>query len=198
MRSKPQSVLPEADKDNLAVEQKGEIYPLGNRSLAECCAAAADDRFGEGSDDNGSDGQWEKFFTHLARRTNLEAALKASGLSAEQALRARTDDKEMALRWQQALAAGYDDLEMDLLYRARYGTEKPVYYGGKRIDTVQEYDNGVALRLLAQHRKEHAERQSGAGPQENAIDVLRERLLAYRQKVEGAQGGGSETKAETD
>lgn len=188
MQSKPQSVLPDADKGNIAVEQKGEIYPLGNRSLAECRAAA---------DDNGSDSQWETFFTHLARRTNVEAALKASGLSAEQALRARTDDPEMALRWQQALAAGYDDLEMDLLYRARYGTEKAIYYGGKHIDTVQEYDNGVALRLLAQHRKEHAERVAGSGPQENAIDVLRERLLAYREKVEATQNHGDETRAES-
>lgn len=196
MQSKPQSVLPDAAKDNLAmepiepIEQKGEVYPLGRHNPAECCAA--------GESDNGSAEKWEKFFTHLARRAHVEAALKASGLSAEQALRARTDDPEMALRWQQALAAGYDDLEMDLLYRARFGTEKPIYYGGKRIDTVQEYDNGVALRLLAQHRKEHAERQSGAGPQENAIDVLRERLLAYREKVEAAQKNGSEMRAESD
>jgi len=122
------------------------------------------------------------FFTYLAKTANVEAALAEGGLTAEAALAERINNPEFALRWQQALAASYDELEMELLYRARFGTEKPIYYGGKNVGSTREYDNGVALRLLRQHRKDHAARESGIGPEENAVDVLRDRLLAYRKK----------------
>ncbi len=169
------------------VERKGQVYALDAclKSKARSSETVPENAGSAGGIDIADidEPAWDCFFVHLAKTADASAALQESGISAEQALIARTNDPEKALRWQQALAASYDELEMELLYRARFGMEKPIFYGGKRIDTTREFDNGVALRLLGQHRSEHAARQSGTGAQDNAVDVLRERLLAYRRKV---------------
>lgn len=124
----------------------------------------------------------DKFLAALADTSNVSASARAAGVSTTRAYRTRREDDEFANRWQEALCEGYDNLEMDLLHRMRTGEVKPAP-GAKR--GVRQFDNAVALRLLAAHR-ESAARQRAVRANVSAAEVrasIEKKVEALRKRV---------------
>jgi hypothetical protein len=92
------------------------------------------------------------FLETLAQTANVAASARAAGLSDSSVYRHRQTSDAFRAKWAVALAEGFERLETMMLDRALNGTEKPVWYGGKRVGTITEYSDRTALALLAHHR----------------------------------------------
>jgi len=84
------------------------------------------------------------FLAKLAETSNVTASAEAAGVHPSRVYKVKRLEPEFAREWFDALIEGYDALEVEVLHRLRFG--EPV--GGDR-----KFDNGAALRLLAQHRE---------------------------------------------
>jgi hypothetical protein len=94
-----------------------------------------------------------RFLEELAQRSNITAAAAAAKVSTTTVYRWRDSDPKFAADWALALAAGYEALEFAMLERARFGTEKGIYHGGTKIDSIRDYGDSQGLRLLIAHRE---------------------------------------------
>ena len=105
------------------------------------------------------------FLEHLAHSSNVTASSKAAGISASTVYRTRDNDPGFAADWRAALASGYELLEMELLHRARFGsdtTEIDADYKMRKI--VHSFSDTLGVRLLAMHRETvNAHRLEAAG-----------------------------------
>lgn len=91
------------------------------------------------------------FIATLADTCNVTASCHAAGMSPGAIYPLRQRDPAFRAEWAAALKEGYVRLELALLERAINGTDRAVYYLGSRIDTVKQYSDVTAFRLLAHH-----------------------------------------------
>lgn len=110
-----------------------------------------------------------KFLKAIAETGNITAAAKAAGINRDTFYQRRDTDKTFAAAVADALESATDALELEARRRAQHGTEKPVYQGGKRVGTVQEYSDTLLIFLLKAHRPEK-----------------------YREKIDHRHGGAAE------
>lgn len=136
-----------------------------------------------------ADEDWrDDFLATLADTSNVSASARTAGVSKSRAYRLRREDEEFARKWQVALCEGYDNLEMELLCRMRTGEVRPAA-GAKR--GVRQFDNAVALRLLAAHR-ESAAKTRAMRASVSAAEVrasIDRKVEALRRKVEAGNRG---------
>lgn len=92
------------------------------------------------------------FLATLAETGNVLGAARASGLSSANVYKRRERSAAFRAAWAEALREGYVRLETQLLQRALNGVRKPVWYGGKKVGSVVEHSDRLALALIAQHR----------------------------------------------
>lgn len=92
------------------------------------------------------------FLATLAETGNVLGAARASGLSSANVYKRRERSAAFRAAWAEALREGYVRLETHLLQRALNGVRKPVWYGGKKVGSVVEHSDRLALALIAQHR----------------------------------------------
>lgn len=118
----------------------------------------------------------ERFFEQLAATVNVAASLRAVGMSAAGAYKARGRSAQFRAAWDAALEEGYQRLEFVLLERAINGMRKPLYRGGEQVGETIEHDNRTALTLLARRDLRH-----GVKPASEASETVRER---FRAKIE--------------
>ena len=124
-----------------------------------------------------------KFFRELARSGSVTLASERSGIRRYTLYRMRAQDETFAKRWDRHLSLGIDRLQDDALRRAVDGVEQPVWRGGKKVGTVQRYDNRLLQFLLRAHRPEiYAEKKQGGVPP-LPFD-LAERLAASRPRLD--------------
>ena len=147
------------------------------------------------------------FLEHLATTSHVANSAQAAGIPDSTLYNWRKNDPEFCGAWMEALAAGYELLELDLLQRARGGVEKKIYHGGSVVGTVQEYNDGMAFRLLMAHKETvamvRAAQASLTGEKDTSairaeldqkLAMMRERLLARRNdEANGTNKGQSET-----
>lgn len=150
------------------------------------------------------------FLEHLAISSSVKQSAAVAGIPNSTLYLWQRRYPDFAADWLLALAAGYELLEMEMLERARQGTERKVYYQGKVVDTVRDYDNKMALNLLRLHkeaaalvRAAQAEAAAEQAAQAEPVrDTLAERLAkanvrlrAYqaekRRERQGLNGGGA-------
>lgn len=106
-----------------------------------------------------------KFFRELSRSGSVTLASERSGIRRYTLYRMRSNDEKFAKRWDRHLSLGIDRLQDDALRRAVDGVERPVWRGGKKVGTVQQYDNRLLQFLLRAHRPEiYAEKKQGGVP----------------------------------
>lgn len=106
---------------------------------------------------------WRRpFLETLAETSCVKTARLRVLISETHIYRLRRTDPDFADQWLIALAEGYDHLEMEMLGRLR---------AGERRDAEIKYDNGAAMRLLAQHRA-NAERGRALRAHEDEQSVL--------------------------
>lgn len=124
-----------------------------------------------------------KFFRELSRSGSVTLASERSGIRRYTLYRMRAQDEKFAKRWDRHLNLGIDRLQDDALRRAVDGVERPVWRGGKKVGTVQQYDNRLLQFLLRAHRPDiySEKKQSGIPPL--PFD-LAERLAATQPRLD--------------
>jgi hypothetical protein len=90
----------------------------------------------------------DKFIDGLRNGLSVLAAAKATGISHGQFYRVREKSQEFAKNWDAAYKDGTALLEHEAQRRAVQGTNKPVFYLGKKIATVTEYSDTLLIFLL--------------------------------------------------
>lgn len=95
----------------------------------------------------------EGFLAALRDGRSVTAACIDVGISRSTAYQWREDDKEFAKAWDEAVEEGTDLLEDEAQRRARDGTQKPVYQGGKKVGIVNEYSDTLLIFLLKARRR---------------------------------------------
>lgn len=145
------------------------------------------------------------FLQELALSSSVKRAAKLARIPNSTLYLWRESDPDFAAAWLKALAAGYDLLEMEMLDRARKGVMRTIYYHGKKVATVRDYDHKMALQLLRMHRDavalvRAAQAEVAAEPVQDTLDEklkqINVRLRAYqaekrRKKRLLADGGAS-------
>ncbi len=94
-----------------------------------------------------------KFLKNLSISSHVTASAKAAGVSLSTVYLWRNRDPEFQCRWAEALAAGYELLEIELLDRARNGSERHIFHAGERVATVRHFNDGLGVKLLLAHKQ---------------------------------------------
>ncbi|HEX8620813.1 MAG TPA: hypothetical protein VF718_02500 [Allosphingosinicella sp.] len=104
----------------------------------------------------------ETFLATFAETCNLAHSARTAGRSTDRIFRdLRKRDAAFAAAWDAAFRESYVLLEVEMNRRARKGTVKDVFHNGRKVARVRVYNDALALRLLALHRKS-AERMRAA------------------------------------
>ncbi|WP_299328636.1 hypothetical protein [Parasphingopyxis sp.] len=117
-----------------------------------------------------------EFLAHLAMTSNVASAARHAGMCKQTAYRLFDRDAAFARQWCEALTSGYAHLEMEMLARARFGTETPKFHAGNKIAEITTYSDATALKLLLAH-KDAVVRQRAMQQDVDEDDIL-ERLDA--------------------
>ncbi len=97
----------------------------------------------------GSMDQRKKSFLEIYRQYgNITTAAEMAGLHRSTHYLWLKDDPEYAAAFDQATEEASERLEQEAWRRAVKGVEKPVYQGGKRVGTIQEYSDTLLIFLL--------------------------------------------------
>ena len=126
------------------------------------------------------------FLRTLAETVNVSNAVRASGLSSASVYRRRDTVDTFREAWAAALRQGYVRLETEMLGRALNGVRKPVWYAGKKVGSVLEYSDRLALSLLTRHADGKAPR---AEPQDAEETDARAALIAALARMNQSMGG---------
>lgn len=94
------------------------------------------------------------FLKELERRANVSAACRKANIGRTTAYDWYKADKEFAEAWDAAIETAVDDLEAVVWQRAKDGTLKPVFQGGRKVGQFREYSDQLAITLLKAHRPE--------------------------------------------
>ena len=119
------------------------------------------------------------FLEHLAITSSIKKSAAVAGIANGTLYFWRERDPDFAAAWLKALAEGYALLEMEMLERARKGVERKIYYHGKHVGTVRDYDHKTALQLLRLHKETVAlvrAAQAEQAVEEEPEDTLDEKL----------------------
>jgi len=92
------------------------------------------------------------FLAELEKWGVVEHAAHVAGVHVRTAYEAREKDPRFRADWAEAKGTFVGRLEALSMQRAMVGTPKPVYYQGKKIDTIQELEN-AHLRWVLAHLK---------------------------------------------
>lgn len=101
----------------------------------------------------------EKFLGILAETGNVSEACKKIPIGRRTVYEWREGLEDFAAAWDDAIETYTEALEAEADRRAHAGTERGIYYQGKRIDTVKEYsDTLLIFRLKALRPEKYRER----------------------------------------
>ncbi len=101
------------------------------------------------------------FLRYLSQSCNVQQSAEATKVSVDTVYRHRKMDDEFREKWAEAIEIAYDELMLEMLRRARYGTEKPIIYGGKKVGVFNDLNDTMAMRLLSMHLANVADHKTG-------------------------------------
>ena len=122
-------------------------------------------------------GWLEPFLESLRQNCNVTLACRACKISRFTPYAYREDHPEFRKQWDDAVDEGADVLEAEAWRRAKEGTVRPVFQGGKKVGHVREYSDTLMQTLLKGHKPEkYRERtQMDHSGSVTVLDGLRER-----------------------
>lgn len=105
------------------------------------------------------------FLEELEKWGVVDHAVRAAGVASSLVYKARERDETFRAAWDEAEGKLLATAEVVARQRALVGTPRPVYFQGKKVDTVQELDN-VHLRWLLSKLKPavYGEKLAVTGP----------------------------------
>lgn len=101
------------------------------------------------------------FLRKLSQSCNVAQSAEATGVSVDTVYRHRKTDVKFRDGWNEAIEIAYDELMLEMLCRARFGTEKPIIYGGKKVGVFNDMNDTMAMRLLSLHLANVAQLKTG-------------------------------------
>jgi hypothetical protein len=117
------------------------------------------------------------FLANLAATANVQASIRAIGMSESAVYRLRQRSPEFRADWMAALREGYARLELMVLERAMNGTPKPIVYAGQIVGQVTEYSDRLALTLLTAHREAVMGERTTTKATASEPEEVRQRIL---------------------
>ena len=93
----------------------------------------------------------QTFLDALVETSNISKSCRKVGMTLTGLYALRRREPAFHAHYQDALEEGYGRLEMEMLERARFGVNRPVFFGGKKIATVKNYSDNTGLRILERH-----------------------------------------------
>jgi hypothetical protein len=95
--------------------------------------------------------QLDTFLRTLDRTGSVAFAARRIGVSRDTLYRLKRRAPGFAVRWTGALEGAMDRLHDEAVRRGREGTQRAVFYRGRQVASVREYDDGLLMFLLRQH-----------------------------------------------
>lgn len=133
------------------------------------------------------------FLTRLRASGNVTAAAEAARISRSSAYMLRANDSEFRQAWDDAVAGALDDLEAELHRRAKEGTEKPVFYGGKAVGSVTNYSDNLAMFILRARRPHiYGTGKGDAAPDEDRAETAAAVRRRLEEKLAAAESGDND------
>ena len=116
------------------------------------------------------------FLEELAASSHIARSAKKANVPLSTIYHWRAHDPDFSDAWLQALNAGYALLEMEMLGRLRDGVERKFFRAQGQIETVREYKDGLALRLLQAHKAEVTVARAAQAGETTYATTIRTRL----------------------
>lgn len=97
--------------------------------------------------------RWQALFLEkLAETGHVTNSCTYAQVTPKTAYKHRREDTAFAAAWDEALDTAVSTLEDEAWRRARDGVSKPVYQGGIKVGTIQEYSDTLLIFLLKANR----------------------------------------------
>src|ERR1700749_3208984 len=111
----------------------------------------------------------KRFLAVLAGTGNVTSACRSARIGRQSAYEWRAEDADFRAKWEAAYKVGIEAWEDEVTRRAMKGTDKPVFYKGRKIPSLRKYSDTLAIFKL-----------NGAKP---------EKYRQNRVQLTGADGG---------
>ena len=95
--------------------------------------------------------QLNAFLRTLDRTGSVAFAARRIGVSWDTRYRLKRRDPGFAARWGDALEVATDRLHDEVVRRSMEGTQRAIFYRGREVASVRDYDDGLLMFLLRQH-----------------------------------------------
>lgn len=118
-----------------------------------------------------TDKKFGLFLDHLIECGNVHDAARQADLTTKQIRKFRRNNPRAEQAFQEALDQGTDAIEAELHRRAVAGIMEPVFYKGRRVNTVRKKSD-VLLMFLLKSRRPHLYRDNAPIPEDHALDDL--------------------------
>ena len=130
------------------------------------------------------------FLSELAKSCNVQHSADITGVSVDTVYRHRKMDEDFRAQWAEAIEIAYDELMLEMLRRARYGTEKPIIYGGKKVGVFNDLNDTMAMRLLSMHMANVANHKTGKKDDmtnsDETYQILMQRISDIKRRLNSA------------
>jgi len=93
-----------------------------------------------------------------------------AGVSIETVYRYRKKNAKFRSDWADAIEGAFDALMIEMLRRARFGTERAIVYGGKETGVFTDMNDSMTMRLLSLHMGKVAEHKMDNNDGDNMVD----------------------------
>lgn len=87
----------------------------------------------------------KRFLAVLSGTGNVTRACRSAKISRVAAYEWRAEDQDFRAKWEAAYKVGIEAWEDEVTRRATEGTDKPVFYKGRRIHTQREFSDTLLI-----------------------------------------------------
>lgn len=115
---------------------------------------------------------WSRFLDELRKGCVVAEAAALAGIRRRTCYDERKKNAEFAEAWDDAYAEGTEKLEALAQERAFKGTLRPVYQQARRVGTVREYSDQLAIVLLKRRNPEFKDRTEISGVGKNGEIIV--------------------------
>lgn len=116
-----------------------------------------------------TDKKFGLFLDYLIECGNVHDAARQAELTTKQIRKFRRNNPKAERAFQEALDMGTDAIEAELHRRAVAGIMEPVFYKGRRVNTVRKKSD-VLLMFLLKSRRPHLYRDNAPIPEQDPVD----------------------------
>jgi hypothetical protein len=134
--------------------------------------------------DGWTEAKMQQFLDLYSECGNMRLSAEAVGMSTNSVGRLRQRNAAFQADFERAKAIAYEAIEEGLMERARHGTKKGIWYKDQRVGEETVYNDAMAIKLLAMHRKAVADYRAAAAGDEHDVERSLQIFLAKLEEIE--------------